>query len=122
MYVYLRLKIEKKIILLLSIVTVKENIKSIYVVTWLRNMVTFLFISKNILCDVPFNTDQKQAFLVPVKKAFGEISGWDDATIKKICSVIEIIPPTQIVKLSAKAVNSHQLYCIFPCRINNHTR
>jgi hypothetical protein len=62
-------------------------------------------ISKNILCnDVPFNADQKDAFLVPAKKAFGEISGWDETTIKSICSVIEIIPPTQILKLSAEAV------------------
>jgi hypothetical protein len=62
-------------------------------------------ISKNILCnDVPFNADQKDAFLVPAKKAFGEISGWDETAIKSICSVIEIIPPTQILKLSAEAV------------------
>ena len=64
----------------------------------------FLF-SKSILCDVKFNADQKYAFLVPAKKAFGEISEWDDATIKKICSVIEIVPPTEILKLSAEAVS-----------------
>ena len=63
-----------------------------------------LRLSKNILCEVPFNADQKSAFLFPAKKAFGQISDWDDAKIKKICSVIEIIPPTEILKLSAKAV------------------
>ena len=62
-------------------------------------------ISKSILCEVPFSADQKHAFLVPTKKAFGEISGWDDATLKKICSIIEIIPPSHILKLSAKAVS-----------------
>ena len=67
----------------------------------------FLFIclfSHNILCDVNFNTDQKNALIVPVKKEFGEIADWDENAIKEICKVLEVVPPTQLLKISAKAV------------------
>ena len=64
------------------------------------------FFSHGILCNDNFNDDQKNAFAVPAKKAFGEITDWDEDAITQICKVLEVIPPTQLLKLTAKVVRA----------------
>ena len=79
--------------------------RQLFFLSMLELSFIFILFSESIVCDVPFKKDQKLAFLVPAKKAFGEIKAWDETAIKKVCSLLEVVPPSQILKLSAKAVS-----------------
>ncbi|KAK3739422.1 hypothetical protein QZH41_004663 [Actinostola sp. cb2023] len=59
----------------------------------------------NYLCSTKLNDDQKKALLVPAKKAYGDVSEWDDIVIGKLCDLIQALPIEEVLRLSGKVVS-----------------
>ena len=57
------------------------------------------------LCMANFDRDQKNALMIPAKKAYGDVAKWDEKILSGLCNLLEALPVRDILKLASDVVS-----------------
>lgn len=52
-----------------------------------------------------FDRDQKNALMIPAKKAYGDVAKWDEKILSGLCNLLEALPVRDILKLASDVVS-----------------
>ena len=71
----------------------------------LINFYWHLIFRVSYLCMANFDRDQKNALMIPAKKAYGDVAKWDEKILSGLCNLLEALPVRDILKLASDVVS-----------------
>ena len=77
----------------------------------------FYSVSVDYICLAKLDRDQKNALMIPAKKAFGDVDNWDEKVLGRLCNLLEALPVRDILKLASDVV----IYELCLLNIHQHT-